>query len=68
VTIFSLDVLKTMDLHHQMDRLRIPKSLSHDDSAFIYLALNTEIQTYDQMNLVPPHVTPTKPSYFPPYP
>lgn len=42
-----------MDVHHQIDRLRILKSLSHDEAALIYLALNSEIRTYDQINLVP---------------
>jgi len=41
-----------MDVHHQIDRLRILKGLSHDESALIYLALNSEIRTYDQVNLV----------------
>jgi len=46
-----------MDVHHQIDRLKMLKSLSHDDSAAIYLALNAEIRTYDQINLVfPPQI------------
>jgi hypothetical protein len=52
VTIFSTDIVKTMDVNYQVDRLRILKGLSHDESALIYLALNSEIRTYDQINLV----------------
>ena len=43
-----------MDIHHQLDRLRILKSLTHEDSARIYHALTSEIKTYDQINLVFP--------------
>jgi hypothetical protein len=41
-----------MDVHHQLDRLKILKSLTHDESALIYLALSSEIRSYDQLNLV----------------
>jgi len=41
-----------MDVHHQLDRLKVQKNLSLDDSAFIYLALHSEIESYDQINLV----------------
>lgn len=44
--------MKTMDVHHQLDRLKIQKNLSLDDSAFIYLALHSEIESNDQINLV----------------
>jgi hypothetical protein len=50
--IFSTDIIKTMDIHHQLDRLRISKNLSQDDTAMIYLALNSEFKSYDQLNLV----------------
>lgn len=49
---FSTDILETMDIHHQLDRLRILKSLSHEESAHVYLALSSEIKSYDQINLV----------------
>ena len=52
MTIFSTEIVHTMDVHHQVDRLKILKFLSHDESALIYLALNSEIRTYDQLNLV----------------
>jgi hypothetical protein len=56
--VFSTDILYTMDIHHQLDRLRILKSLSHEESAHVYLALSSEIKTYDQINLVlPPEIT-----------
>ena len=41
-----------MDVHHQIDRLRIMKNLTPDESALIYLALNSAIEDYDQVNLV----------------
>jgi hypothetical protein len=41
-----------MDVHHQIDRLRIMKNLTPDESALIYLALNSAIEDYDQINLV----------------
>ena len=41
-----------MDVHHQVDRLRIMKNLTPDESALIYLALNSAIEDYDQINLV----------------
>ena len=48
-----------MDIHHQLDRLRILKSLTHEDSARIYYALTSEFKTYDQINLVfPAHSIP----------
>jgi hypothetical protein len=50
--VFSTDILETMDIHHQLDRLRILKSLSHEESAHVYLALSSEIKSYDQINLV----------------
>jgi hypothetical protein len=65
VTIFSTDVVTTMDVHHQVDRLRILKTLSHDDSAMIYLALNSAIANYDQLNLVILHSAPANVSFFP---
>lgn len=49
---FSTDILHTMDIHHQLDRLRILKSLTHEESSHIYLSLSSEIKTYDQINLV----------------
>lgn len=49
---FSTDVVTTMDVHHQIDRLKISKALTQDESALIYLALNSEIRNYDQLNLV----------------
>jgi len=45
-------VVTTMDVHHQIDRLKISKALTQDESALIYLALNSEIRNYDQLNLV----------------
>lgn len=63
MTIFSTDVVTTMDVHHQVDRLRILKTLSHDDSAMIYLALNSAIENYDQLNLVILHSAPANPSF-----
>jgi hypothetical protein len=55
--VFSTDIVYTMDIHHQLDRLRILKGLTHEDSARIYLALASEIKTYDQINLVIPPPT-----------
>ena len=52
---FSTDVVTTMDVHHQIDRLKISKALTTDESALIYLALNSEIRNYDQLNLVRRH-------------
>ena len=65
MTIFSTDVVTTMDVHHQVDRLRILKTLSHDDSAMIYLALNSAIENYDQLNLVILPSAPANVSFFP---
>ena len=64
---FSTDVVTTMDVHHQIDRLKISKALTQDESALIYLALNSEIRNYDQLNLVRRHFENlTKRSYYRP--
>jgi hypothetical protein len=53
--IFSTDIIRAMDIHHQLDKLRVLKNLSHDDSALIYLALTSAFKSYDQLNLVCPY-------------